>query len=361
MASLYPFTSLLLLFLVVPLSQAANKSPLPPGSLPTVPTLPLLQALHMGAPGSPGWHGGPASGQPLCCMLNLYQRATDHEGWPRLGTNTTCLVQASSHGSQPWAGRWCVQPLTYRLQDQPEAEHLLRATVVYLPSLPLAHGRLLCTLELVAASKTPGVLLSPAARPHHGWAKVDVTPYLVLGSSSMGSLALLHVCVHAGRAGGHNAPVGPGHPFLLLYLNDTQAGLAPPAAEPHQHQHDTGILAHDLPNYLREQGGEKSDCSLRPFLVSFAQLGWDLWIIAPHCYNPPYCKGACPHLLRYDYHAPNHAVVQSFVHQLVDASVPWPSRVPYSYRPISVLTIERNGGILYKEYENMVSESCTCR
>ncbi|KAM6117008.1 bone morphogenetic protein 15 [Pterocles gutturalis] len=363
MALLHPFTSLLLLFLLsVPPSRAANQSLLPPSSLPAVPPLPLLQALQAQAAGSRGWRGGPVSGQPLRYMLNLYRRAADREGRPRrsLGTNTVRLVRARSHGGQPWAGRWYVQPLTYRLEGQPAAEHLLRAAVVYLPSLPLARGRLLCALELVATSETPGVLLSPAARTRRSWAEADVTPYLLPGRG-VGSLALQHVCVRAGRAVGHNAPVAPSHPFLLLYLNDTQAGLAPPAAEPHRHRRDTGTLAHDLPGYLREQGGEKSDCSLRPFPVSFAQLGWDHWIIAPHRYNPRYCKGACPRLLRYDYHAPNHAVVQSFVHQLVDANVPRPSCVPYRYSPISVLMIERDGGILYKEYENMIAESCTCR
>ncbi|NXV82151.1 BMP15 protein, partial [Atlantisia rogersi] len=364
MALLHPFTSLLLL-LAVSLSWAANQSLLPTSSLPAVPPLPLLQALQLRAPGSWGWQPGLASGQPLRYMLSLYRRAADREGRPRrshsLGTNTIRLVRASSHGLQRWAGRWYMQPLTYRLEGQPEAEHLLRATVVYLPSLPLARGHLLCALELAATGKAPGVLLSPATRPRHGWAEADVTPYLVLENSSAGSLALRHVCVRAGRAEGHNAPVVPSHPFLLLYLNDTQAGPAPPAAEPRRHRRDTGMLAHDLPGYLREQGGEKSDCSLRPFPVSFAQLGWDHWIIAPHRYNPRYCKGACPRLLRYDYHAPNHAVVQSFVHQMVDANVPRPSCVPYRYSPISVLMIERDGGILYKEYENMIAESCTCR
>ncbi|NXL01490.1 BMP15 protein, partial [Mesembrinibis cayennensis] len=365
MALLHPFTSLLLLLIAVPPSWAANQSLLPPGSLPAVPPLPLLQALQVQAPGSRGWRVGPASGQPLRYMLNLYRRAADREGRPRhghsLGTNTIRLVRASSHGGQPWAGRWYVQPLTYHLEGQPEAEHLLRATVVYLPSLPLARGRLLCALELAATSEAPRALLSPAVRPHHGWAEADVTPYLVPGNGRAGRLALQHVCVHASRAGGRNPPVAPSHPFLLLYLNDTRAGLAPPVTEPRRHRRDTGTLAHDLRGYLREQGGEKSDCSLRPFPVSFAQLGWDHWIIAPHRYNPRYCKGACPRLLRYDYHAPNHAVVQSFVHQLVDANVPRPSCVPYRYSPISVLMIERDGGILYKEYENMIAESCTCR
>lgn len=119
------------------------------------------------------------------------------------------------------------------MEGQPEVEHLLKATVVYLPNLSLAHDRLLCALELVMAGKSPRVLLSPTARPHHSWAEVDVTPSLMLGNSSLGSLALWHVYACAGRAGGHDAAVAPGHPFLLLYLNDTQAGLAPLAAEPH--------------------------------------------------------------------------------------------------------------------------------
>ncbi|NXX86425.1 BMP15 protein, partial [Urocolius indicus] len=363
MALLHPFASLLLLAL--PLSRAANQSSLPRASLPAVPPLPLLQLLQVRAASGRGWRSAPLSAQPLRFMLSLYRRAADREGRPRhgrrIGTNTVRLVRASAHRAQPWAGRWYIQPLTYHLEGQPEAERLLRATVVYLPSLPLARGRLLCALELAAASEAPRALLSPAAHPRHGWAEADVTPYLALGNGSAGSLALQHVCVHAGRAGHRQAPGAPSHPFLLLYLNDTQAGLEPLLTEPRRHRRDAGLLAHDLPSYLREQGGDKSDCSLRPFPVSFAQLGWDHWIIAPHRYNPRYCQGACPRLLRYDYHAPNHAVVQSFVHQLVDANVPRPSCVPYRYSPISVLMMERDGGILYKEYENMIAESCTCR
>lgn len=108
MALLQPFTSLLLLF-TLSLSWAANQSLLPPSSLPAVPPLPLLQALQVRAPASQDWPTGPASRQPLRYMLNLYRRATDREGRPRhghsLGTNTIRLVQASSHGGQPWAGK----------------------------------------------------------------------------------------------------------------------------------------------------------------------------------------------------------------------------------------------------------------
>ncbi|XP_035397791.1 bone morphogenetic protein 15 [Cygnus atratus] len=356
MALLRTFTTttlLLLLLLAVPLSRAASQTP----------PLPLLQALRAQAPGSRGWRGGPASGPPLRYMLELYRRAADREGRPRRGrspgTNTVRLVRAASHGGQPWAGRWYVQPLAYRLGGQPEAEHLLRATVVYPQSLSLPRGRLLCALELVATAEAPPVLLSPTAPPRRGWTEADVTPYLSPGNGSAErTLALRHVCVRAGRAAAPPAPPAPADPFLLLFLNDTQSGTLP---EPRRSRRDAGTLVHDLPGYLREAGGDKSDCSLRSFPVSFAQLGWDHWIIAPHRYNPRYCKGACPRLLRDGYHAPNHAVVQNLVHQLVDATVPRPSCVPYRYSPISVLMIQHDGGILYKEYENMIAESCTCR
>lgn len=101
MASLRPFTTtlLLLLLLAVPLSQAASQPP----------PLPLLQALRAQAPGSWSWRGGPASGPPLRYMLELYRRAANREGRPRRGrspgTNTVRLVQAASHGGQPWAGK----------------------------------------------------------------------------------------------------------------------------------------------------------------------------------------------------------------------------------------------------------------
>uniref|UniRef100_A0A8B9QBS2 Bone morphogenetic protein 15 n=1 Tax=Apteryx owenii TaxID=8824 RepID=A0A8B9QBS2_APTOW len=331
MGSLGPLASLLFLAALLSRELAALQAPPAPGPLP------LLQALQEQAPGGRDLRALPASGQPLRYMLNLYRHAADREGRPRrdrgLATNTVRLVRASSSGGQPWAGRWYAQPLTYRLEGRPAAERLL-----------------------------------PPARRPRGWAEADVTPYLAAGNNSGAALALRlrHVCVRAGRASGRNdTAVVPSEPFLLLYLNDTRAGLQPRAGGPgpllSRRAREAANLAQDLPGYLRDQGGEKSDCSLRSFHVSFAQLGWDHWIIAPHRYNPRYCKGACPRLLRYDYHAPNHAVVQNFVHQLVDASVPRPSCVPYRYSPISVLMIEHNGGILYKEYENMIAESCTCR
>ncbi len=103
------------------------------------------------------------------------------------------------------------------------------------------------------------------------------------------------------------------------------------------------------------------DCDLYDFKVSFGQLKLDHWIIAPHKYNPRYCKGSCPRAVGYIYGSPVHTMVQNIIYEKLDSSVPRPSCVPSEYNPLSVLTIENDGSIAYKEYEEMIATKCTCR
>ncbi|XP_036404850.1 growth/differentiation factor 9 [Megalops cyprinoides] len=103
------------------------------------------------------------------------------------------------------------------------------------------------------------------------------------------------------------------------------------------------------------------DCDLYDFRVSFSQLKLDHWIIAPHKYNPRYCKGICPRAVGFIYGSPVHTMVQNIIYEKLDSSVPRPSCVPSEYNPLSVLTIENDGSIAYKEYEEMIATKCTCR
>ncbi|XP_066573073.1 growth/differentiatio [Amia ocellicauda] len=103
------------------------------------------------------------------------------------------------------------------------------------------------------------------------------------------------------------------------------------------------------------------ECELFDFRVSFSQLKLDHWIIAPYKYNPRYCKGVCPRAVGYRYGSPVHTMVQNIIYEKLDSSVPRPSCVPSDYNPLSVLTIENDGSIAYKEYEEMIATKCTCR
>lgn len=164
--------------------------------------------------------------------------------------------------------------------------------------------------------------------------------------------------------------------FLLLYFNDThksvqKSKLLPAGLEEFMERESSlllrrarraGSIAAKISSPSQKHDGpESNQCSLHHFQVSFHQLGLDHWIIAPNLYTPNYCKGACPRVLRYGLKSPNHAIIQNLVNELVDQSVPQPCCVPYKYVPISILLIEANGSILYKEYEGMIAESCTCR
>lgn len=121
----------------------------------------------------------------------------------------------------------------------------------------------------------------------------------------------------------------------------------------------TSIIS-DLSGYKRKSGASKSRCKLHSFRLSFDELGWGHYFIAPPMYNPRFCQGDCPRVLHYGYHSPNHAIIQTVINELGIGDVPPPSCVPYKYMPMSVLVVHKKK-VEYRELEDMVAESCTCR
>ncbi|NWI70753.1 GDF9 factor, partial [Todus mexicanus] len=118
---------------------------------------------------------------------------------------------------------------------------------------------------------------------------------------------------------------------------------------------------YNLSEYFKQFLFPQNECELHNFRLSFSQLKWDKWIIAPHRYSPQYCKGDCPRAVGHRYGSPVHTMVQNIIYEKLDSSVPKPSCVPAEYSPLSVLTIEPDGSIVYKEYEDMIATRCTCR
>ncbi|XP_070710991.1 bone morphogenetic protein 15 [Pempheris klunzingeri] len=116
----------------------------------------------------------------------------------------------------------------------------------------------------------------------------------------------------------------------------------------------------DIPDYKRKTSTPKNRCKLHSFRLSFDELGWGHYFIAPPVYNPRFCQGNCPRVLHYGYHSPNHAIIQTVINDLGVGDVPPPSCVPYKYMPMSVLVVHKKK-VEYRELEDMVAESCTCR
>ncbi|KAG8448087.1 hypothetical protein GDO86_015251 [Hymenochirus boettgeri] len=319
--------------------------------------------------------------QHLRFMMELYRKSADGDGRPRTGRPAGAavrLVRPFKLASFVTEDHWLTKTFMFNIQGLENTEQLLRSTVMHPLGFHLGRICYSCTVDLVPNANLAFKTRIPAGR--RMWAETDVTSHIKpMMEGSKKTLYLKMICRKDRKRPLKQLAVSSSTiPFLLLYLkqtlhsstrvkimatgepeNDVSSKSVPDMNKRKPRQ--AGTIGIKLPRFPNQSGQSKNQCVLRPFWVSFHQLGWDHWIIAPHRYNPGYCKGDCPRLLHSGYNSPNHAIIQNFISQVVDGSVPRPSCVPYSYGPISVLMIEPGGNILYKEYENMMAKSCTCR
>jgi len=101
-------------------------------------------------------------------------------------------------------------------------------------------------------------------------------------------------------------------------------------------------------------------CQKRQFRVSFRDLGWQDWIIAPDDYEAYYCSGECSFPLSTHMNATNHAIVQTLVYLMDEESVPKPCCAPVELSGISVLYFDESSNVILKKYRDMVVTSCGC-
>uniref|UniRef100_A0A8D2N496 TGF-beta family profile domain-containing protein n=1 Tax=Zonotrichia albicollis TaxID=44394 RepID=A0A8D2N496_ZONAL len=204
------------------------------------------------------------------------------------------------------------------------------------------------------------------------WVEMDVTSFLrplIAMSRRNVHMALNFTCLTGDPQGSTklgkamNVTLVP--PSLLLYLNDTSEqahhrGSSLGASRQRRNENPKAAPA-SSPHNLKQFAFPPHECELHNFRLSFSQLRWDRWIIAPHRYSPQFCRGDCPRALGQRYGSPVHTMVQTLIYERLDPAVPRPSCVPAAYSPLSVLTIEPDGSIAYKEYEDMIATKCTCR
>ncbi|XP_067903650.1 bone morphogenetic protein 15 [Heterodontus francisci] len=330
-------------------------------------------------------------------MANLYKQSADQDGKPKVNrtimTNTIRLVKPSESVLFASSGYWHIHHVQYNLHYLPELEHLIKVVVVYLHGPLPNHFLVSCEIKCLLANYVDLNFIQNATdvelpirfvlNLNDRWAEADVTPCVFLPTGNSVKKVNLHIsykCAELGKVNQRtsdkkNYAVHLQVPSLLLYLNDTDE-TAHQRSEKQEKQIPEGSpksrvlsrkprqlsdIGSDIPNYLYKKSPPRNKCKLHSFWVSFEQLGWDHWIVAPHRYNPKFCRGDCPRILHYGYHSPNHAIVQNFINEIVDKNVPRPSCVPLEYSPISVLMKEQNDHIVYKEYKDMIATSCTCK
>ncbi|KAM9254566.1 growth/differentiation factor 15 [Cariama cristata] len=108
---------------------------------------------------------------------------------------------------------------------------------------------------------------------------------------------------------------------------------------------------------LEEECG-KSDgkCCLKSLKVSFQDIGWSDWVIAPNSYYMRFCQGSCPH----NYKAASmHAQIKARLHSLSKATPP-PCCVPAGYDPMVLMHYDGEGRLVSTLFEDMLVTRCHC-
>ncbi|XP_043913483.1 bone morphogenetic protein 15 [Protopterus annectens] len=354
------------------------------------PAVPLFQALSEKVPHGVRWKRH-LDGPEMHFMMDLYNRAADMNGRPKdnrtTGSDTIRMVKPRRgllhHKKGP-------QSTQYDLKFIPDLQNMIKVAFVFFQEKSYDRIPISCQIKVLSKFKSRrDTNFDIASRLKSTFtisfnfqdkmAEVDITSHLFPLLKSLWNKCMLYLsytCVKTGAEDRDNAGehVHLQVPSLLFYLRDKlrkRQKMKSGMELTNEHKGTGPILSRkvrelkiinmDSSDYHKQETVLPNQCQLYSIRVSFQQLGWDHWIIAPHRYNPRYCKGDCPRVLHYGYHSPNHAIVQNFINERVDKNVPRPSCVPYKYKPISVLMIERNGDIVYKEYEDMIAESCTCK
>ncbi|XP_052862387.1 protein 60A-like [Anopheles cruzii] len=156
-------------------------------------------------------------------------------------------------------------------------------------------------------------------------------------------------------------------PFLVVYANSQQ--MMKPILQRHLTRNKRnsgqrrrkGKTDHRNPLYpYHPQFDHHKSCRIQQLYVSFKDLQWHEWIIAPEGYGAYYCSGECNFPLNAHMNATNHAIVQTLVHLNHPTKVPKPCCAPTKLIPISVLYHIDESNVNLKKYKNMVVKSCGC-
>lgn len=155
-------------------------------------------------------------------------------------------------------------------------------------------------------------------------------------------------------------------PFLVVYANSLQQMVQPVLhrqltrnKRSSQQRRRKTKSDHRNPLYHPTFDQHKS-CRIQQLYVSFKDLQWHEWIIAPEGYGAYYCSGECNFPLNAHMNATNHAIVQTLVHLNHPTKVPKPCCAPTKLIPISVLYHIDESNVNLKKYKNMVVKSCGC-
>ncbi|XP_012670954.1 bone morphogenetic protein 8A [Clupea harengus] len=221
------------------------------------------------------------------------------------------------------------------------------------------------------------VLLDMQSVPagQEGWLAFDVTSasnrWLLNPRSNLGIRLYVETeedrSLSAGWVGlvGRRGPRSK-QPFMVTFFRASQAPCRPPRALPRNNPRKNKKTKYILPHPNRPgmfdqiPSSGRQACKRHELYVSFSDLGWKDWVLAPRGYSAYYCDGACDYPLGACMNATNHAMIQLVVHLMKPDEVPKACCAPTKLSPISVLFYDDNNNVILKKHRNMVVKTCGC-
>ncbi|OWK49656.1 Derriere protein [Lonchura striata] len=255
-------------------------------------------------------------------------------------------------------GRLCLRKLLFfNLSALEEGERLTMAQLElrfhhnsYQPASP---GQV---LELRLYRASPGGLPRPGRSPlvERSFVQLrkslplDLSAALKDGAAPGSNLALVLEISAGGDGGTPRSPCGSSDAFAATSLLLVTLGPRCRAARGRRSPPSPPLTPSPL-------------CKPRRLYISFSDVGWENWIIAPQGYLANYCGGDCPFPLAAELNSTNHAVLQTMVHSLDPQGTPQPCCVPVRLSPISILYYDNSDNVVLRHYEDMVVDECGCR
>lgn len=198
----------------------------------------------------------------------------------------------------------------------------------------------------------------PLSASHVGWRRLDVTAAVQRWFARPGErLRLLVDCSSCS-----------GELEAALFTARKLKGAHKPGARRSEASHRPFLVVHTAPTPSRRLSRRALQCDKdtkmcckQDLFISFRELGWDDWIIAPSGYNANYCKGSCASVFRtLDTFPHFHSQVLEEARRYRSAGSLEQCCAPTKLSSMSLIYRDEFSNIIKRDVPRMVVEECGC-